>query len=162
MFRKLMVKFVAPIACLALLTVTANAASPSSLADDTDQYNAYTYSYVAMVVADGIADTIGDDGLEGEVAIMISEFCDDGFFHCFDALVLDDDQLWQDAVDDLKLARMWCDTLIVFVEDSQPSSVSGQISSLMWYLDIAIDGAEASVPISKSVKIGFPKKWVKR
>ncbi|EMI56284.1 hypothetical protein [Rhodopirellula sallentina] len=162
MFQKVVSKWVAPIVCLAVMAVNANAGSPTSLADDSDQYNAYVYSYVSMVYADGISNVIGDDSLEGEVAILISGFCSDGFFHCFDALVDDDDTLWQDAVDDLELARMWCDTLIVFVEDSQPASVSGQIETLMWYLDIAIANAKDCVPPTRLWRLPLQtsvKRW---
>ena len=146
--------------CFALLGLLAGASwaqSPSSLADNNYEYNAYNYSYISKVIANGLADAMADDGVEGEVALLVSDLCDDAFFHCYDALVEDDDSLWTEALDDLEMARSWCNTLIVFAEDSQPSSVQQQIDSLMWYLDIAIENADKAKPVTKS--LAYPSRF---
>lgn len=146
MFTKMIAKVAAPLVCLALFTTSLSAQSTSSKADNSAQYNAFVYSYVSMVYADGLADVMEGDGQTGVVALMISDFCYDGFKHCKTALDKDDDSLWAEAVDDLELARMWCDTLIVFADGSYSSTTLNQIRTLMWNLDIAIENAEDAIP----------------
>lgn len=162
MFTKMFAKVAAPLVCLALFSTSLAAQSPSSKADNSAQYNAYVYSYVSMVYADGLADVMEGDGETGEVALLISDLCYDGFMHCYKALDKDDDSLWAEAVDDLELARMWCDTLIVFADGSYSSTTLNQIRSLMWNLDIAIENAEDAVPMQKSLKTIYPGQWTKR
>ncbi|WP_153559109.1 hypothetical protein [Roseimaritima sediminicola] len=157
-FRKFLLRFTATTASLVLVAATAHAQSPTQLADDADQYNAYVYSYVSTVYADGIADVV-TSGEAGNVAELIAELTDDGFMHCYDALVNDDDTLWDDAADDLELAHMWCFTLQVFTENSHPSSMQNQISTLMWNLEIAAENARDAVPMQKLI---WPRKQPRR
>ncbi|QEG42822.1 hypothetical protein [Roseimaritima ulvae] len=146
MFTKMFAKVAAPIVCLALFSTSLAAQPPSSKADDSAQFNAYAHSYVSMVIADGLANVMAGDGETGEVALWISDYCHNGFKHCQVALNQDDDTQWAAAVDDLELARMWCNTLIVFAGDSYSYTTLREIRSLMWNLDIAIENAEDAIP----------------
>lgn len=149
------VKILLSLAMLLAMSVGASA-SPTDNADSTAEYNAYVYTYISRIEADGVASIMADDGIDGETATMVSDFVNDAFKHCYIALLKDDDSQWQGAVDDLKLARLWCETLVVFAQDSYPSSVISEIESLMWNLDIAIANAEAAVP-SKRDPIRLPR-----
>ena len=158
MFTKMIAKVAAPLVCLALFITSLYAKSPTDKADDPAQFNAYAHSYVSMVIADGLADVMEGDGQTGEVALLISDFCHDGFKHCQVALNQDDDSQWAAAVDDLELARMWCDTLIVFAGDSYSYTTLREIRSLMWNLDIAIENAEDAIPL-RLRPITIPLPW---
>lgn len=141
-----------------LMAGSVRAQHPTSFAENASQYNAYVYGYHCKVMANGLADTI-TSGIDGEVALMISDFCDEAFLHCYDALMNDDDSLWAEALEDYQAARLWCETLVVFVGDSQSTAVTSQIDSLMWYLDIAIDNAAAARPATKGFSLpSFPRK----
>ena len=142
-------KLVAGLGMLTAMVGSAFAQSPTSFAESYAEANAYNYSYISMVMSNGLADVMADDGLEGEVAQLINDRCTDAFFHCYDALVDNDNSQWSEAVDDLESALLWCDTLVVFASDSQPSSVQAQIEQLMWYLEIALANAEDAVPVRK-------------
>ena len=110
-------KAVTTLSVVALACSSTWAQSPSSMADNSYEYNAYVYSYSAMVFSGGVASTMSGSTVEDDVAQMVDEMTTDGFFLCYEALVLDDDTLWQEATDELSLARFWCNTLIVYAED---------------------------------------------
>lgn len=140
-------KTFAALLCLSLFAVgTARAQSPTSLAENSDEYNAYVYSYLSWVYSSSIADSISPNTSTGEVAQLVDDYTYDGFMHCYDALVDDDDSSWSQAVYDLEMARMWCNTLIVFADGSESSSTIYNIETLMDYLDIAISRAKAAAP----------------
>lgn len=124
---------------------SAIAQHPTSFAESSAEYNAYVYSYNSRVVANGLANSI-TTGEEAMVADLVADFVEDGFFHCYDALMNDDDSQWAEAVDDLDMALLWCDTLEVFSQGSQSNSTLGQINNLQWYLGIAIANAEDAMP----------------
>jgi len=149
MFKHFLSKTVAPLACMVLFSTFSQAANPTSLASSTEEYNAYVYSYTSMVKADGIANVMSDSGTEGEVAQWVADLVGEAFDHCYFALIDDDDSLWADAAEDLSLARFWCDTLVVYAQDSQSGTVVYDIEILMWYLDIAIANAEDATFFTK-------------
>ena len=145
MSRKLLHGALAPIACLMLFASFAQA-SPTSNAENSDEYYAYVHTYIARVQSAGLANTI-NQGITGDVAEMIAEMVDDAFFNCYDALMEDDDNLWLDAADDLELALYWTDTLKTFAQQNgYSSSVISSINSLQWRLELAIDRCEAAGP----------------
>lgn len=138
------------VACVALLVIacggSASAQSPTSMAESSDEYNAYVYSYSAMVYSGGIANVMSGNQTEDELAQFIDELTVSGFLYAYESLVTGDDTLWQNAADELSLARMWCNTLIVYAEDSQSSTTQRNIRTLMKYLDIAADNAQDAAP----------------
>ena len=58
MSKKLFFGALAPIVCLLLFTGSASAQSPTSKAENADEYYAYVHSYIAMVEANGIANVM--------------------------------------------------------------------------------------------------------
>ena len=145
MSKKLFFGAIAPLVCLFLFAGSASAQSPTSYADNSDEYYAYVHSYMARVEANGIANVV-DEGLIGDVAAMVADFTEDGFKHCYVALMKDNDDEWRRAAEDLELAFYWSDTLLTFAQSSQSSSTIQSIESLKWRLELAIERAHAAAP----------------
>lgn len=146
MSRKLLLGAVAPVLCLMLSASSAQAQSPTSYAENSDEYYAYVHTYIARVQALGLANTI-DEGVPGQVSELVSSYVNDAFFHCYYALMRDDDNLWLDASDDLNMALYWTDTMLTYAQqNNEPNTVIQQIRSLQWRIELAIDRCEAAGP----------------
>ena len=131
-----------------LAASSAVAQNPTDLAETSAEYNAYVYSYSSWVVANGLAGAISS-GEDDQVANLIADYVEEGFFLCYDALMEGDDSQWAAAANDLKAALFWCETLEVFSANSQSSTVLWQINTLKWYLELAIENAEDATPVTK-------------
>lgn len=145
MSKKLFFGALAPIVCLLLFTGSASAQSPTSKAENADEYYAYVHSYIAMVEANGIANVM-NQGVQGDVAELVAGFTQAGFKHCYVALMKDNDDQWREAAKDLEMALFWSDTLLTYAQTSQSSTTIQNIESLQWRLELAIERAYAAAP----------------
>ena len=148
MSKKFMLGALAPVFFLMLCASSVQAQSVSSQADNNNEYQAYVNTYIAMVQSGGLTNVI-DSGVNGEVTQLVDDLVTDGFYHCYDAIMDDNDSLWLDAADDLELALYWTDTMLTFSQNSESSSTIQQIESLQWRLEIAIDYCKAAAPKRK-------------
>lgn len=163
MFTRLMTRSALGLACLTLMVSTASAQSPTSFADNGYERNAYNYSYISMMHANGLALVMSGDDDTGDVANLVADFCNSGFDACYDALMKNDDSLWEDAADDLEAALLWCDTLIVFAQNDYPRGTIQSINNLVWYLEIAIDNAHQAQLQSRFASVqALPGFWMPR
>lgn len=138
MLKNFFMRTVAPLACLALFSVCGHAQSPTDNADSFAERYAYIYGYYAKVYADGLSNTVEQNSLEGFVASEIKRSANNGFQHCYDALVNDDDRPWAPAVYDFNLALDACDFLMERKDFNQlPDWVIQNFNRVKLYLEWA-------------------------
>ena len=135
---------------------SAKAQSPTSNADNSNEYNAYVYGYVSMVFSESLANSLFTDwqntSSNANVAYynfwwadMTAEYSDRGFQHAYQCLSEDRNDFWGDAADDFETALYCCDMVISRLQSNGGSSSRiNQAQSVRYYLQIAKTAARGA------------------